>query len=83
MENELQGSHLESASNVESACLPEPSSPSSPSPHDETPPSANLYNDLKDGEIRLFELEPDTTGIIGGRLQTVEISSAPPFYALS
>jgi hypothetical protein len=80
MENGVQQSLPEPSSGVESACLP---TPSSPSLHDETTPSANLYDDLKDGEIRLFELDTKTTGEIVGRLQTVEISSTPPFYALS
>lgn len=53
------------------------------SPYVEESPSASLYNGLQDGEIRLFELDINTTGNIVGRLQTVEISSAPPFYALS
>jgi hypothetical protein len=80
MENELQESPLEPASNAESACL---STPESPPPRAETPPSANLYDDLRDGEIRLFQLDINTTGNIVGRLQAVETSSAPSFYALS
>jgi hypothetical protein len=53
------------------------------SSHVEEPPLANLYDDLQDGEIRLFEFDITTTGDIAGRFQTVQISSAPPFYALS
>jgi hypothetical protein len=80
MENKLQERPPEPASNAESACL---STPASLPPCAETPPLANLYDDLQDGEIRLFELDINTTGNIVGRLQTVEMSSAPPFYALS
>jgi hypothetical protein len=79
MEDELKPTSPELASNTESAAL---STPASLPPRAETPPPANLYDDLKDGQIRLFELDI-TTGNIVGRLQTVETSSAPPFYALS
>ena len=79
MEGELKPTSPEPASNTESAAL---STPASLPPRAETPPPANLYDDLKDGQIRLFELDI-TTGNIVGRLQTAETSSAPPFYALS
>jgi hypothetical protein len=52
-------------------------------PHLEEPPSSNLYNDLQDGEIRLFELDINTAGNVVGRLKIVETSSSPLFYALS
>ena len=80
MEHELRQSPPEPAVNAESGCLPKPVSLL---PHDQPPPSANLYDDLQDGQIRLFELDINTTGKIAGRLQTVEKISAPPFYALS
>jgi hypothetical protein len=80
MENESQQSPPEPASNAESARL---STPASLPPHDQTPPSAHLYDDLQDGEIRLFKLDLNTTGNIVGHLQTVEMSLAPSFYALS
>jgi len=80
MENELRQSPPEPAGNAESGCLP---TQASLLPHDQTPPSANLYDDLQDGQIRLFELDINTTGKIVGRLQTIEMFSAPPFYALS
>ena len=53
------------------------------SPHVEETHSANLYDGLQDGQIRLFELDMNTTEYIVGRLRIVETSSAPPFYALS
>jgi hypothetical protein len=80
MENELQERPPEPASNAESSCL---STPALLPPCAEPPPLANLYDDLQDGQIRLFELDTSTAENIVGRLQTVEMSSAPPFYALS
>jgi hypothetical protein len=53
------------------------------SPHVEETHSANLYDGLQDGQIRLFELDINTTEYIVGRLRIVETSSAPTFYALS
>jgi hypothetical protein len=77
MENELEQSPAELASNAESASL------STLPPRAKPPPLANLYDDLGDGQIRLFELDTNTTGNVVGRLRTVQITSAPPFYALS
>jgi hypothetical protein len=80
MGNELQNALREPDSNAEVAAT---STPASLPPRAGTPPPANLYDSLKDGQIRLFALDLETTGNIVGRLETVELSSAPPFYALS
>jgi hypothetical protein len=80
MEDELQPTSPEPASNAESAA---PWTPASLPPRADPLSSANLYDDLKDGEFRLLELDINTTGTIVGRLQKFEMSSAPPFYALS
>ena len=80
MENELQQSLPEPADFALSAA---PWTPASLPPRADPLPSANLYDDLKDGECRLLELDINTPGTIVGRLQTFEVSSAPPFYALS
>lgn len=80
MESERQQSPPELTIDAESG---RHSAPTSPSPHAEGPPSANLYEALEDGQIRLFELGTSITGNIVGRLRNVEMSSASSFYALS